>query len=171
MKANQKTRMCWNCEGRVSDREETCPYCGVSVVPASLDGGEESVQSPFQALFSNYQTDIPADIPPSPYAVHKDFTSETFERQEFKKEPEEEEEESEAISEPSSEGFKKGFLAILFLLAGSMLFLFGLTLALFSNKGVFTLSWDASFWFVYGGLSLPLLFLGWKLLSHLEDDH
>lgn len=168
MKANPKTRMCWNCEGRVLLKEETCTYCGVSVVPASLDGSDEAIPSPFQALFSNNQTEISSDIPPSPYMSSND-EDEPYQKHTTQGH-ESEDEENEDDIEPSN-GFKRGFLAILFLLGGSMLFLFGLTLALFSHKGIFTLSWDATLWFIYGGLSLPLLFLGWRLLSQLEEEH
>jgi hypothetical protein len=160
--------MCWNCEGRVSVKEETCPYCGVSVVPASLDGSDEAMPSPFQALFSNYQTENSSDIPASPYAMVHSMDDGHHDHENAKVQSETEEEEE--FSENSLEGFKKGFLAILFLLGGSMLFLFALSLALFSHQGVFTLSWDATLWFVYGGLSLPLLFLGWRLLSQLDEE-
>lgn len=169
MNANPKTRMCWNCEGRISLKEEVCPYCGVSVIPASLDGSEEAMPSPYQSLFSQYPSDNAAPIPPSPYATPEDVHGQPHEDRRHVSHPEAEEPDAEQ-TETSVDGFKSSFLAILFLLGGSVLFLFGLTLALFSHEGVFTLSWDATLWFVYGGLSLPLLFLGWRILSKLEEE-
>ena len=37
MNKTAKKRLCWNCEGSVSLEAETCPYCGVSVIPATLE--------------------------------------------------------------------------------------------------------------------------------------
>lgn len=171
MNANLKTRMCWNCEGRVALKEETCPYCGVSVVPASLDGSEEAMPSPYQSLFAQYPSENAAPIPPSPYASLEDMPGQPHAHCPTAAHTEPDEQEDVELPEAAVDGFKSSFLAILFLLGGSVLFLFGLTLALFSHEGVFTLSWDATLWFIYGGLSLPLLLLGWRILSKLEDEH
>jgi hypothetical protein len=51
------------------------------------------------------------------------------------------------------------------LLSGVFLLVFGLFLLFFSDDGYLTLTWDASFWFVYLLAALPLIVLGLKLLK------
>jgi hypothetical protein len=66
----------------------------------------------------------------------------------------------EDIEEPSS-----SMLSLPLLLSGMLLLVFGLFLLFFSEDGYLTLTWDASFWFVYLLAGLPLLAFGWKLIK------
>ena len=131
--------------------EETCQYCGVSVVPASLDGS----QQPFTPLYqptshpqsppaSQYKQPVNRDTPANP----QDADSET--------------------PEASFAEFKHVLWAITFLLSGSVFFLFGTALALFSHNGVLTLQWNGDMWFLYLLVALPLLFFGWRAWSKIE---
>lgn len=153
----QKKKLCWNCEGNVSLSDETCPYCGVSVIPASLDGSLSSHAPPYQ--MAEVQESI---IPRPPYHTEQKNELILEEKEEANKETEDE--------DVSVNEFKNIVLSLLFLLAGSMFFLFGLTLVLFSHNGVFTLQWDGSFWFIYSLLSIPFLFFGWRALIKLDVD-
>lgn len=156
MTKNQKKRLCWNCEGSVSIAAETCPYCGVSVVPASLD-------APIHNFAPSYRPGAPQEgaIPRSLYAPEEKILLQE-EIQPRIKEIEE--------SENSLDSFKSSLIAVVLLLVGSVFFMFGLVLVLFSNNGLLTLQWDASVWFVYFGLSFPLLLMGWRALSKLDLD-
>jgi hypothetical protein len=149
-----KTRLCWNCEGSVAVTAETCPYCGVSVVPASLDGTPANFAPPYR-IGSNESS-----IPRSPYAS----------QQEAQK-PEEVEigQPADKSSEAPLDDFKRVFWALVLLLSGSVFFLFGLVLVLFSTDGVFTLRWDGTLWFIYSLVSIPMLLLGWKAFSKLDS--
>jgi hypothetical protein len=51
------------------------------------------------------------------------------------------------------------------ILSATLLIVFGLFLLIFSTDGTLTLTWDASFWFVYLLVGFPLLAFGWKLLK------
>lgn len=155
-----KKRLCWNCEGNVSLSEETCPYCGVSVIPASLDGTNHGLTPPYQMGAAKENL-----VPRSPYALNAETP--TVKAEEDVKEISTEELED---SDVPVDEFKNILLALLLLLAGSMFFLFGLTLALFSRNGVFTLQWDSSYWFLYSILSMPLLFFGWRALLKLDEE-
>lgn len=139
-----KTRLCWNCEGSVSIAEETCPFCGVSVVPASLD------PSPLNNFAPPYSIDKSTSLT-SPYIVNNEQFSQVQEE-----------------LEPSIDEFKKTIIATSLLLTGSVFFIFGLALMLFSTDGVFILRWNGTLWFIYSALSLPLLLLGWRSLMKLE---
>ncbi|MBA3815778.1 MAG: hypothetical protein H0X29_04515 [Parachlamydiaceae bacterium] len=151
----QKKKLCWNCEGNVSLADETCPYCGVSVIPASLDGPSHSHSPPYQ-MGEVQESAIP--LPPYNSGQKNELASEGIE------------EEVKGEQDLSVNEFKNILLSLLLLLAGSMFFLFGLTLVLFSHNGVFTLQWDGSFWFIYSLLSIPLLFFGWRALLKLDSD-
>lgn len=143
-----KSKLCWNCEGTVSVAEETCPYCGVSVIPASLDGTYDGFSPPYRAS----QDD---SVHHSPYASVQMEEKQT--------------EVTEAvIDEAPDNEMRKSMFAVIFLLAGSVFFLFGLVLVLFSHHGVFTLQWDATHWYIYSLISLPLLVLGWRSFLHLD---
>ncbi len=54
------------------------------------------------------------------------------------------------------------------LLPGAVFFLFGLALYLFSQEGILTLRWNASYWSYYLVLSLPLLYFGWRQVPSQE---
>lgn len=154
MNKSQKKRLCWNCEGSVSISEETCPFCGVSVVPAFLEGAGAEFAPPY---FSYAENDL--DIPKSPFAGHEEFAEP--ENREFAKEAEE--------GEIDVDEFKRVAIAVTLLLSGSVFFLFSMALGLFSHNGLFTLQWDGSYWYLYTILALPLLFIGWRSLMKLDS--
>ena len=79
----------------------------------------------------------------------------------------------EEAQEESKEGstFQTTALAISTLLLGTVLGIFSLVLALFSNsKGIFTLSWSGEWWYIYSVIALPLLWLGWRTASRLNAE-
>lgn len=63
------------------------------------------------------------------------------------------------------EGARGLFVPLLLLLPGTMFLMFGLVLLLFSHDGFLTLRWDASYWYVYALISLPLVYLGWRAVD------
>lgn len=70
-----------------------------------------------------------------------------------------------------SNPFQAATLAISTLLLGTVLTIFSLVLALFSNsKGIFTLSWSGEWWYIYLIIALPLLWLGWRTASRLNVE-
>ncbi len=153
MTKQEKKRLCWNCEGSVPAQAETCQYCGVSVVPASLDGSSQ----PFTPLYQ--PTPHPQAPPASQY-------KQSFARDSAQiTNPQETENET---HEASFVEFKHVLWAILFLLSGSVFFLFGTALALFSRNGVLTLQWNGDLWSLYLLVAIPLLFFGWRAWSKLE---
>jgi hypothetical protein len=154
-----KSRLCWNCEGSVSIAEETCPFCGVSVVPASLDGPISNFAPPY-----NPHAHQDNHVPHSPYG-HSHSHSHTEEVA-----PEHHKRAAHVVEEaaPEIDEFKKVLQAVTLLLSGSVFFLFGLALVLFSTNGTFVLQWNGALWFVYTLLSLPLLFFGWRALMKLD---
>lgn len=154
MSKSQKKRLCWNCEGSISFQEEVCPFCGVSVVPAFLEGTEANFAPPYSM---NSEKDF--GIPRSPYDTSDDKTHSEADDSSIKDEND---------PEPTLDEFKRTVLAVVLLLSGSVFFLFGLALALFSQNGIFTLHWNGNIWFAYTLLALPLLFIGWRSLMKLE---
>lgn len=152
MSAITKKKLCWNCEGRVAQADENCPYCGVYLSSSSL------INSPDQSSthIAPYGPGTDKSIPASPYGLNKNNG-----------EPEAKEEEVNEIvqEEALNPQHKSNLLPFMLLLAGSIFLVFGLILLVFSRQGVLTLQWDASYWFVYLGLAVVLLFSGWRSLT------
>lgn len=147
MSATPKKKLCWNCEGRVALSEENCPFCGVYLSSSALinQADENSTHiAPYQNI--NDQT-----IPDSPYS-NKNENEDSLS--------------SEDSLEESHSTSKSSLLALTLLLAGSIFFIFGLILLVFARQGTLTLQWNASYWFVYLGMSVILLFMGWRSLKN-----
>lgn len=156
MNAMPKKKLCWNCEGSVSLADESCPYCGVSVQSAGLDGTENSFLPPYRMSSHGDNQSIPA----APYSAFQNPQADD----------EKKEEQSTAVEDSnSSSEFKQVLIPMILLFSGSLAFLFGLVLFLFSQNGIFTLSWNGTLWYVYSLLSIPLLILGWLTLQKLND--
>lgn len=149
-----KKRLCWNCEGNVAAEAEICPYCGVSVVPASLDGSSQSFAPLYQPASSS------SSAPPAPPYMRQEAPQEAAATTL--------QEEEASPRDASFIEFKNVLWAVSLLLTGSVFLLFATTLALFSHNGVLTLQWNADAWIVYLILALPCLFFGWKSWSKLE---
>ncbi len=159
MSAVPKKKLCWNCEGNISKEVDNCPYCGVYL--HSLESEDEHLWSPSYRL-SSADKEV---IPTPPYqASHLDNTSEPTQ---------EKPDETDCKSASSSQGIfthlKKDVLSLLLLMSGSLFFLFGTILFLFSDQGTLTLQWKSDYWIYFFVLSLPALYFGWKFLQQLES--
>lgn len=149
MNPTPKLKLCWNCEGRVSFKDENCPFCAVYLHPESNedDEDESSLAPPYHVISG--QDSI---IPKAPYRSEDAVETE--------KTP---------FSLPADD-LKQILTPLILLLFGSAFLLFGLVLLLFSHDGVLTLRWNGNIWFAYVILALPLLFFGWQALRYLKDD-
>ncbi|MCB1111290.1 MAG: zinc ribbon domain-containing protein [Chlamydiia bacterium] len=149
MTTKPKKKLCWNCEGSVTFEEENCPYCGVYLSPSSPSDFNDA-----SGLMPPYRIDDDAEeeeLPPPPYK--QDEVSE-----------------AESIEEADGSGdLRAVVIPLSLLLSGSVFFLFGLVLLLFSNNGTFTLSWSTAFWYVYFAAGVVMLFFGWRALHALKD--
>lgn len=150
MNAIPKKKLCWNCEGRVAFTDENCPYCGVYLSSSSLIPQQEDSSS-HQAPYKNV-TD--KSVPASPYEL-KNQTNNAVQ---------EEEETVDRLQEEADFSQRNYLMSFLLLLTGSVFFVFGLILLVFSREGVLTLQWNASYWFLYLGAAISLFFLGWRSL-------
>lgn len=141
MNTKNKKKLCWNCEGSVDLNAEKCPFCGVSTDVTPIPGTQPKKQA--QPITS------PKKAPTAPY-IPKEETA-----------------------EESKEGnpFQATAIAVSALLLGTVLAIFSLMLALFSNaQGIFTLSWHGQWWYIYLVVALPLLWLGWRMASRLNAE-
>ncbi|HEV8052297.1 MAG TPA: hypothetical protein VGP47_07375 [Parachlamydiaceae bacterium] len=154
MNKSEKKRLCWNCEGSVSISEETCPFCGVSVIPAFLEGAGAEFAPPY----SNHSVSD-FGIPKSPFAMNDENVE--AESPTATKEIDD--------TEPLLDEFKRVAIAVTLLLSGSVFFMFSMALGLFSHNDILTLRWDGSYWYIYTVVALPLLFIGWRSLMKLDS--
>ena len=153
MTALPKRKLCWNCEGNISREIDNCPYCGVYVHSSDPEGSsywnpsytsQESLQSVPPPLYSVQET--PSEEPSPVSHTVPLFWSDLFLT------------------------LKQEVFPVLFLMSGSIFFLFGLILFLFAREGTLTLRWDGSLWSLFALLSVPSLWMGWRLLHRLEED-
>lgn len=157
-KKNPKKKLCWNCEGSVSVQEANCPYCGVYLSSLENDDGKNSLFAPPYRL---EEAEEESPVPTAPYT--------------------QEETSSTPISTAVSEGIEPtqnsmagdlqaALLSLALLLTGSVLLLFGLALLLFSKDGVFTLRWDADYWYFFLAVGIPLMSYGCYMLTQVKEN-
>ncbi len=152
MSTSSKSRLCWNCDGSVPAALDHCTYCGVNLKGAP----KPQPKPPQDALKPPYSLNqAVSEAPQPPFALNKGGDSQ-----------------AEAAQDNGGEESAAGnsaFKPLVALLVGSVFFLFGLVLWLFSDHGTFTLQWNASYWFVYFFVGLIALALGWTSLKTVED--
>jgi hypothetical protein len=134
--------------------EETCPFCGVSVVPATLEGVNPLFAPPYAMGAA-----VSSRVPPSPYES-EDASSYSAENAAAKSDEEN--------AGPAVDNFKRTVISIALLLTGSVFFMFALALAFFSHNGVLTLQWESAYWYVYGLVAIPMVFFGWRALGKVD---
>lgn len=160
MSAVPKKKLCWNCEGNVARDIDNCPYCGVYLHATEVE--EDSAWNPSYSSASHETEEIPSPL----YQI--------------KPEAEEDAQEQEAsiMSDDSKplvwgslfEQLKQDILPILFLMMGSIFFLFGVVLLLFSQNGTFTLQWQESDGLYFLIFAIPLIGFGWMFLQQLNAN-
>jgi hypothetical protein len=159
MTTKTKKKLCWNCEGRVGFDEEHCPFCGVYLSPTSIPGesGQDSVeeQPPHPPYDLDGEYDQGAVI--DPQHSEESHLSGTHKK------------DSAGVVLSSNDELRKMLMPMGMLLSGSIFFLFGLVLLLFSKDGKLTLQWSGDYWYAYLGISLAMLFWGWRSLQFVDD--
>lgn len=142
-------KLCWSCDGYVHVYEIQCPYCGVNLSqqPAELQAARE-IEPPKESTFAQKNTENSFQPPYQSY-FHK------------------EEKQTEGKIDNASkdqEDVENPLASLLMLLPGSIFFLIGLTLLLFSNNGCVTFTFKSKHWYLYMLSAAPLLLFGWKSL-------
>ncbi len=157
MSAVPKKKLCWNCEGNVAKDIDNCPYCGVYLHTADID--ENPTWNP------SYR----------PLSQDEDFSSPFYQakleaEQEPQETPSQEKSDNNAILQTLLAHLKQDIFPILFLMTGSIFFLFGVVLLLFSQNGTLTLQWQESYSIYFLIFAIPLVSFGWILFQQLETD-
>jgi hypothetical protein len=153
-KKNEK-RLCWNCEGNISQHISQCIYCGVDLTQPMVRN-EENV---FKGFTTPFQTQgIDQEIPQPPYATAStkeiSVTDEEWNAALHA--------DKEAGQKESAPTRQKDMIAFLLLFPGIIFFLFALVLIFFSSDGVLALQWNRNVAYFYFLGAAPLLFLGWR---------
>lgn len=158
MSAVPQKKLCWNCEGNVAREMDNCPYCGVYVHSIELEGAA-SWNIPYPTPKADKNEEVPTPL----YKIYDANDPESTERRS-------ESLESIYEEEPIANQIKRDVLPILLLMSGSIFFLFGIVLLLFSQNGTLTLQWDSSNWPYFLALSIPAVFFGWRYLNQIDSD-
>lgn len=155
MTAPPKRKLCWNCEGNVSLQEENCPFCGVYLSPSDEDISDEGIEDLFSPPYQSYEEE--QQIPSSPYQFEEEKKEEAAVH-------------SSEVAATPVEGVKSVVMPLTLLLSGTVFFLFGIALFLFSRGGYFILRWNGAYWHLYLFAGLAALIFGWKSLNSLVDS-
>lgn len=160
MSAVPKKKLCWNCEGNVSREIDNCPYCGVYLHAA--DQEENSNWNP------SYRPSSKLEEIPSP--LYKMQPEDSSEQESIEEEENNDEDDRSFAWGALLTHFKRDICPVLFLMGGSIFFLFGIVLLLFSQNGTFTLQWkerDGLYFLVF---ALPLMILGWRFFQKMDAN-
>lgn len=150
----KKKKLCWNCEGQVSFQQENCTFCGVYLNPLDEAEKEDALFAPPYRLEDNEDE---SQIPLSPYANREEAPS-------LESQPT-------AVPHTESTSLIQGILIpLVLLLSGSVFLIFSLALMLFARKGLFTLHWDGTYWFIYLIAGVFMLGFGAYTLQNLKED-
>jgi hypothetical protein len=155
MKPGERQKMCVNCNGKVSFEATECPYCATELAP--------SLQAP-SPLFKNQNIqDSLAALYNPPYHIK---TGEKENPAPKKQVTFTEPAPVVSMSEPEKvQDSHRDFWALFALIVGGNLLTLGLMQFFFSDKGMLTLEWESSYWYLYCLISLPLFYLGFKKAS------
>lgn len=154
MNAVPKKKLCWNCEGNISRDIDNCPYCAVY-----LHVDENSNWSP------SYQPSSKTEEIPSPLYQKEQDSEEDHQEQDSSQEDAENFNWSLLMRQ-----LKQDIFPLLFLMMGSVFFLFGVVLWLFAQNGTLTLQWQGDHGLYFLIAALPLMLLGWKFFRQLETS-
>lgn len=162
MSTKTHKRLCWNCDGYVHVYEVKCPYCAVSLLEQIKEGRSIEEKQSLSQSMEEKNTQIAFNEFQPPYQNY----GANFNEPEIKKiEPIK----KELNSKPAAD-IENPFAALILVLPGTVLFLLGLTMLLFSSEGKLIFQFKAKFWFVYLLGSLPLLYAGYRLLFPKDKE-
>jgi hypothetical protein len=157
MSAVPKKKLCWNCEGNIAKDIDNCPYCGV-YLHADEVIEEDSTWNP-----SYLPTSKTEEIPSPLYQIKPEI------EQNLKEDVIKGESKTLSWSNLYTQ-LKRDIFPILFLMMGSVFFLFGVVLLLFSQNGTFTLQWKENDGLYFLLFAIPLIGFGWMFLQQLDTN-
>jgi hypothetical protein len=160
MSAVPKKKLCWNCEGNVSREVDNCPYCGVYLQATDLE--EDSNWNP------SYRPSSKTEEIPSP--LYRIQLEQENDPQNTLDENVSKEEEEAPNWNLVIRQLKRDVFPVLFLMSGSIFFLFGVVLFLFAQNGTLTLQWRGHHGLYFLLFAFPLIAFGWKYLQQLESN-
>lgn len=174
MSAIPKKKLCWNCEGHISHDVDNCPYCGVYVHSREFD--EDSIWNPNYQKIEEEEREVASskkDAIPAPlYQISLSGTAAFEEEDSSSRTPQPKTLTSAPLASPYNifNRLKQELFPILFLMMGSIFFLFGAVLLLFSENGMLVLKWEETYSTYFLLLALPLITAGWHYLQQIEED-
>lgn len=154
MKPKKRQKMCHNCDGEIDIDVIVCPFCAADLREEKPEQGRSSF-GPVVKTFGQGDSASQSLYPP-PYTPK--LSEAALEEEPTPEEPKEEQKEERPAN---------AFAATALFTMGVQLFLLGLLMLLFSHKGMVVLRWDATYWFIYCLLGIPLLYFGYRALAKL----
>jgi hypothetical protein len=170
MSQGKRMKLCSSCDGFVDMDVVVCPYCGSDLLKiVNPKGDDQSAGAQYKKKMSPEET--LSSLYPPPYKPKNIPTSEP-DKMLDKAQPASLkinllEEEQKAGEEKAKEGSTTTTRALPILLfsLGVNILLIALYLLIFSTNGEIFIRWNASLWYVYFIVGVPLTFVGYKMIS------
>ena len=153
MSTKTHKKLCWNCDGYVHIYEMQCPYCAADLSDYACDKAKEKKN--LSESMDNVRGYVQSEIEHPPYQSSYGH---------FEEIPKTKELSSKEYEIKEEKDLENPLATLLLLLPGSVLFILGLSMVLFSADGYLTFKFKSKFWVAYLVGSLPLLFLGYRTL-------
>lgn len=153
---SKSLKLCIFCHAQVAMELKVCPFCRASF--DKMYSGEEKSEPIVKKKILSPNESITSLYPP-PYQPKMEKIEEEIESKQ-----------EEVIVKKSSSNKLSLYWPILLFSIGMQLLVLGFFLLLFSKEGSLFLRWNSHFWYLYIILSLPMLGMGYKLFSNVEQE-
>lgn len=169
MSAVPKKKLCWHCDGNIAKDVDNCPYCGVY-----LHAREPEEDNLWNPSYTSNLKNIEDILSP----LYQSKSEGEHVKTQIQQENDEDQDSSSSTDDefepfawnPFFTQLKQDVFPILFLMMGSVFFLFGVVLLLFSQNGTFTLQWQEKNGFYFLISAFPIIGLGWLFLQKLGSN-
>jgi hypothetical protein len=172
MEGNERTKLCPNCDGSVAIEVSICPYCGSSVFQAN---NSHSLKNKDDSIKSLSAKETLESLYPPPYRP-KSFDKPNKEEKpgngddddDDPAEPDEDSDDHEGEEEDIDDVKNSGLIPTMLFWIGVNIFVFAIILLLFSKDGQLHLKWNASYWYMYAIVGIPLVYFGYNGIKKLD---
>lgn len=155
MEKKKNLKLCSNCDGQIELDAIFCPYCGAETTVKRPVADNKNLATPSKSLSpeETLSSLYPPPYKPKGYDAPIDKEAAVAE-------------EEVAVAESGKSSL---LWPIVFLSIGFNFLLIGLFLLLFAGREELVFRWHTHFWFIYLLISLPLVFLGYRKISEIDQ--
>ncbi|MDP1608772.1 MAG: hypothetical protein Q8L98_05615 [Chlamydiales bacterium] len=160
MKPKKRQKLCCHCEGEIDLDVIVCPFCAADLREERSDQTRPVYPAAFGGVEKRQEQQTSDSLyPPSLSSRIETLAEEAVVDEKL----------AGTDQKPSSEKLSRVICPTILFTLGIQLFVLGMFILLFSHKGIVLLKWDGTLWFLYVLAACPLLYLGYRFLSKLDE--